>query len=248
MSSGRKDGSEERKQDDDEEFDIRNLGKSRRPKSKKPPQNTDNEDDDDFFSSDNIGSGAERPPRVSQNPSTTSRRSQETREPSDRPSGGTSGDGSGGATSSSRSRAESSSKFADIRANFEDSDSPISARRRPANIELETSPEDEFDRIEQTKKQILRILPLCQKGDYGALEHALRFLEKEGVPDSPTEKYAPLRDVIDPVSFSNLDMKFFCSYKFSVAEAFLDSLQISKYFRAYKNLDNNFLYRMQKIS
>ena len=59
--------------------------------------------------------------------------------------------------------------------------------------------EDELDRIEQLKRQVGRVLPLCQKGDYGALDHALRFLEKEGVSDIPDEPYLPMKDLADHV-------------------------------------------------
>lgn len=76
---------------------------------------------------------------------------------------------------------------------------PKADRKRVGNPEIEASAED-LDRLAEIKRQALRVMPLCHKGDWPAVDHAIKYLEREARPSSPQDPNAPLKEVIDEVS------------------------------------------------
>ena len=59
---------------------------------------------------------------------------------------------------------------------------------------------DEFkEQIKAIQKQASRVLPMCHKGEWPALEHVLKILERDALPSTPTDPYAPLKGIVDEV-------------------------------------------------
>lgn len=84
---------------------------------------------------------------------------------------------------------------------YGDGDSEIRSpeRRRVGNPEIDDSL-NELERLAQIKRQALRILPLCHKGDWPAVDHAINYLWREAKPKNPEDPSAPLHGIADEVS------------------------------------------------
>ena len=63
------------------------------------------------------------------------------------------------------------------------------------------------DIMEEVERQKGRIMPLALKGDWPAIDHALKVLEQARVPSTKYEPYHPLKGMVDEVSFNKIIIK-----------------------------------------